>query len=305
MLQRHLFANHSQVYFLGRSNVMGERYRKCRDANTFSIIDAAVWEEPSKPNIGLCRTRYKEIHHIASENQQIPLFSLETLALNTRGWREIRASNLRKIFGRSKIVITVRHPVELVRSVYSQYIKREVIYPAPGRSSRLLDINQWIIKGFEKSHSPPTCHLDYAHAIRTYVNQFGKEAVYVAVFEQLEEDSRQFVRCLCQFLDIDSEEGLKLTAQKSANVRLSPANMAELRSIGRSPLRLLRFRYANPQKRMQMIGMTKTGDSGSLTKAEEQIDEDLIDKIEKKTREGNRMLQRECGLPLAKYHYPL
>lgn len=305
MLQRHLFAKHSQIYFLGISDVMGERYRRCRDAKTLSIMFDAVWKEPSKPNVELCRKRYQEIQCIASDNQQSPLFSLETLSLNTRGWREIRASNLRKILGRSKIVMAVRHPVELIRSVYSQYIKRELIFAAPGKAARLLDINQWINKGFKKSHTPPTCHLDYARTIQTYANQFGKKAVYVAVFEDLKEDSSNFIRNLCRFLDIDSQEGLDLTAQKSANVRLSSANMEALRSIRRSPLRAIRFRYSKPMQRMRMIGMSETDDVGDADKTAEQIDKDLIAAVEDMTREGNRLLVEEWGLALERHKYPL
>ena len=284
---------------------MGERYKKCRDAKTLSIIDEAVWAEPSKPDVDMCRRRYEEIKRTASENHQIPLFSMETLSLNTRGWRATRAQNLRRILGRSKILITVRHPIELVRSVYSQYIKRELIFSPPGEVARLLDINQWIINGFQKSHTPPACHLDYAHTIRTYANQFGKGAVYVAVFEELEENSNHFISSLCRFLGIDAKEGLKLTGNRRANVRLSPANLEALRSMRRSPLKAIRFRYAKPPKRMQMIGMTEAAFSEGTKKAKERIDDDLIANVEQLTSNGNRMLANEWGLPLEKYGYPL
>jgi hypothetical protein len=201
--------------------------------------------------------------------------------------------------------MAVRHPVELVRSVYSQYIKRELIFSAPGEAARLLDINQWINNGFKKSHAPPTCHLDYAHTIQTYANQFGKGAVYIAVFEDLKADSPNFIRNLCRFLDIDSKEGLDLTEQKTANVRLSSANMEALRSIRRSPLQSIRFRYSKPVQRMQMIGMSETGEVGDADKTSELIDEDLIAAMEDMTREGNRLLVDEWGLPLEKHNYPL
>jgi hypothetical protein len=305
MLQRNLFAKHSQIYFLGRSNVMGEEYRRCRDARTLSIIEDAIWAEPSKPDLNLCRKRYEEIRRTASEHQAIPLFSMETLSLNTRGWREIRASNLRKIFGRCKIVITLRHPFELVRSVYSQYIKRELISAKSGKANRLLDINQWITDGFQRSHDPPTCHLDYAHTIRIYANQFGKEAVYPTMFEELEQNRSHYVSSLCRFLGIDDTEGLRLTEKKGANPRLSQANMEALRSIARSPLKSIRFRFAKPPKRMQMIGMTDADDLTPGNKAKERIDRELIEELKKRTCLGNRMLMREWRIPLEEYGYPL
>jgi hypothetical protein len=230
---------------------------------------------------------------------------METLSLNTRGWREKRASNLRRIFGRSKIIITVRHPIELTRSVYSQYIKRELILPAPGDAGRLLDINQWMLSGFRKSHSPPTCHLDYARTIQIYANQFGRKAVHVAIFEELGNNRCHFIGSLCRFLGIDVAEGLALTEQKSANLRLTGANMDALRSIAGSWYQFLRFRRATPAQRMQMIGMTENDRSGNEGKAEEHIDGALIRELEDRTRAGNRMLASEWGIPLEKYGYPL
>jgi hypothetical protein len=147
--------------------------------------------------------------------------------------------------------------------------------------------------------------LDYAHTIRTYANEFGRRAVHVAVFEDLREDSKRFITTLCQFLDIDGEEGLRLTERKTANIRLSAENMGALRSIAKSWLRTIRFRYAKPSERMSMIGMTKANISESLEETSEHIDANLIEAINSITREGNRSLVEEWGLPLEKYNYPL
>lgn len=97
---------------------------------------------------------------------------------------------LREVFGPIKILIILRHPMEYLRSVYSQYIKIGGTY----------SVGQF--------YNPDICNhlekrIDYRLLIQDAQRLFGNKNVCILPFEMLIHEGEQaFVNEICMFLDV-------------------------------------------------------------------------------------------------------
>ena len=74
----------------------------------------------------------------------------------------------------------------------------------------------------------------------------------------------------------------------------------------RSPLAAIVFRFANREKRRQMLGMPpQDGQAPAGDPAVLEISHDWQERIREKTRPGNQWLIDRWNLPLDKYGYPV
>jgi len=307
-LQNHMFPEHPDIDFLGTyMNCADQRPQQCRDTDVLEFMNELLWKKFNNPNISKCRKLYKRwADHAASEGK-ILLWSWESLMENNHDIQRIRAENLKKVVGEARITACLRHPESLMKSLYIQLLKRDNIQcrAKRGKGHRFESIERWMAKGWDRPGHPPRAHLEYAETLQIFADVFGKDSIKILLFEQLVENQDQFVRDFCGLIGIDVEQGISLAQGQRSNVTWTQEQFDQLEALNDSPLQALRFRFSHKKKRAEMLGINPQKENRSGNKVRIDIAPEWIEKIEQKTRAGNRMIQEQWGTPLEQYGYPI
>jgi len=308
MLQDHLFVRHSEVEYLGTYHLKEKwRYGKCRDRDIQEIIDQLIHRGRKRPDLARCQRLFAQSIAPAIEAGRVPLWSWESLGLSQFSVRQARAENLRAVFGECKVVIALRHPVRLVESVYFQNLRATNVGGKYhyGRAPRYQTIDRWLERSWAKPGRAPLSHLDYAATVDLFARTFGKESVGVFLFEELVKDNAAFIERLCRFIGIDPQEGVELAAEKRGADRWTVEQIETLKRTRSSLLRSTAFRFVSRRRRRKMLGFPFGGGTPEGERARAPVPEQWQERIVEKTREGNRRLVEEWGLPMEQYGYPL
>ena len=221
--------------------------------------------------------------------------------------RRARAENLRAVFGDCKVIITLRHPLRFVESMY--LFKLKAAHFSTGRrtadSPRYFSIDQWLSDHWRRPEKGALAHLEYAQTIEILADVFGESAVGIFLFEQLVEDPDKFVASLCRFIGIDPEEGIRLASGKRENDRLTTAQVDRIKTMERSFLQSTLFRFSPKALRRRMLERGTTDGSPSPPAARTRIPPHWKERFVELTRQGNRRLMERWRLPLDCYEYPL
>lgn len=306
-LQTHMFPEHPELDFLGTYvQWRGGAAENCRDPEVLAFVNELLWKKFRHPDINRCKELYKEwADHAAAENK-ILLWSWESLMENKHTVQRIRARNLKEVVGEASVTVCLRNPVSLMKSLYIQLLKRDNLqaHAKKGKKHRFESIEQWMAKGWNTNGQPPRAHLEYSESLQVFADVFGKDSIKVLLFEQLVEDQDAFIRDFCNFLRIDPEQGVQLAAGQQSNVSWTQEQFDRLKELNHSPLRALKFRFSDRPTRASMLGIDQT-ESPVGEKVQLSISPEWINKIEEKTRAGNRMIQEQWGVPLEQYGYPV
>ncbi|MGM0676613.1 MAG: hypothetical protein ACQETW_04285 [Pseudomonadota bacterium] len=119
--------------------------------------------------------------------------------------REI-ARRLNRALPDSDVVIFVRNQVDMIASVYRQYVKEGGTYPV----NRYLHHQRYLTEsGFQPAKAPLFSfdHFDYAALVEFYDELFGQERVHVYPYEAFKKDNHAFMESyLYRFgMDVDLE----------------------------------------------------------------------------------------------------
>jgi len=208
------------------------------------------------------------------------------------------------MLGPARILFIIRNPADLVRSAYSQYLKREIIGAPRGRMPEVREINEWLAEGLELQRRAPAYHLDYAYTIEAFAEVFGRAAIQVCLFEEVTATPSLFGTRICETLGIDTGEGLRLSQDKRSNISLTQAEVSRLLEIRRSFWASWRFGLSPvDRRRNQLCGAAEQAQNNSPTGAT--LSAESLAKIAEATRDGNRRLLNQWGIPLDRYPYPL
>jgi hypothetical protein len=254
------------------------------------------------PDFEGCRTLLQDVLKPAREKNLLPVWSWESYATDILANRRVRARNLRKVFGKAKIAMALRNPIDLLESAYFLWLKRENI-GAKGKRGRppvYFTISEWLEKD---PHGEVMHHLEYAQTIQAYVDQFDRENVHVFLFEDLREDPEGFFRRICRTMGIDEDEGVRLTEGQQDNLRWTVRQIDTLEELKRSFRKSLRFRLATKKARKETLGLDRRGVPLPGEKASAPIPPHWKERVFKITSEGNRWLEKIYNLPLARYGY--
>ena len=307
-LQWRIFAQHSEIYYLGRFD--GEpfrgKYRKfkaCRDQTVFRIMNRIAYRGYRFPKVQKWRELLEKYLTEHCQPDLVPVWSWESYSTDSRQNRLHRARNLKNVFQDAKIVITIRHPVKLLESAFLQQLKRDNIGGRywPGRGVFYRSIDDWVKRDFLGDVSD---HIDYPETIKMYVQEFGRENVCVLVFEDLLEDKTRFYHKLCDFMGIDSKQALDLVAGNVDNSRWTQEQLERLRSIDSSFAESIRFRLLNRKERKEKLGLDNRGiPINSGNKARVAISQNIRSELLERTRQGNEWLEQNFDLSLSKQGY--
>jgi hypothetical protein len=137
------------------------------------------------------------------------------------------ARRVKAVFPDARVVIGIRAQPGMLASCYSQYVKDGGTYGI----RRFLFPDSYFFAGSEyRAHAPrfDLGHFEYERLIRLYFDLFGKENVYVLLFEQFRAAPLDYAAGLAQKLGLRFDP-----ARVNAGVR-NPA-------LNRNALRVMRF----------------------------------------------------------------
>jgi hypothetical protein len=312
-LQEFLFAHHSEVHFWGKYLGRIMRHDPSHsgplhwwDERYEAVADFISRPEPAS-DVTEWRARAVDLHlEAAAEGKPVSVLSKETLSLCGRPLRRARAEAIRALFGEARVLMTLRHPVDLTRSVYSQSLKREILRARVGPMPKVPHINKWLDTAFAKGRTAPTHHLDYAFTVRAFAQVFKPHVeLKVVLFEEITRDSNLFGRRVCEIMEIDPDEGQRLTEGRRSNVGLSRGAIGRLAEIRRSLWKSWRFGLTKPKKRQAFLRDVPSTLPPTMSDAESMLSAASVARIAEVTRDGNRYLLEEWGLPVDRYGYPL
>jgi hypothetical protein len=175
--------------------------------------------------------------------------------------------------------------------------------PWPGKPGQFFEPDWWMKKNWERPHKADLSYLTYADSIDIFAEIFGRDALGIFLFEDLVEDQAQFIRNLCSFIGINEDEGANLCGNKRSNPQLTEAQIERIKTISASRFKSLAFRLLPQKIRSEKAWLNEPPEKSP--KAPFSLSEDWRKRIEEFTREGNRKLVAEWGLPLQKFNYPL
>lgn len=312
-LQRYLFEQHSQIYYLGKYAGHGftSAMRPFMPGNFVEALASKF--EPDNIHLQGLETQLA----YATENNLRPLLSKEGLAGGSRQKKIAQALLFKQAFGDCKVILFVREPESFVKSRYLEMLKafqkrlkgRAGWMKELGEPPHYFDISEWLSLAWQSSdsleqslsesdNSPLHC-LCYADTADIYAEVFGRENVKIFIFEEFVRNPRALITQLCDYMGIDAEEGFRLVDGKRANDRVTTEYVDRLKAIEASPAETLRFRSSDTRQRVKML--QETEDKGQ--KIMPHLTEEWRKKIHMVGDAQNRRLVSEWGLPLADYGY--
>ena len=206
-----------------------------------------------------------------------------------------------EIFGKVKIIITIRKQDDIIKSMYAQVYN--MVFK---RFKQTNSFKKFLRYSFENKDQFILDAIDYNNVIKTYEELFGKENICVLVFEELKEDKKSFIKKLTDFMGIDFNEAMSLIENKHTNKRSSSTEIYQ--SDERRITELLGYYKAK-------LGIGRLGLSNSFIyrfldkiyiygrKLKIEIPKFYEKELEKLYEKGNKELSDRYNLGLQKWGY--
>jgi hypothetical protein len=129
------------------------------------------------------------------------------------------AERLYAVFGPTKILIVIREQFSMLKAIYSEYIKM----------GGTLTFNEFI---YDPVASPGLIEkLKYDKIINVYVELFGRENVFIGLFEEFKSDNESFVAQVMSFIGCSTSWHLPASPRPKVNASLTRAGVEVQRFI--------------------------------------------------------------------------
>ncbi len=292
-LQRHLFAGHSEIHYLGKpypsQELKEEIHRLLMQEST--IYDPAPLE----------KLLAAERERCADSSRKLMMLSEEMLVSYSKVRdRGLVARRLHKVFGPARILVTIRSQSSLLKTAYLS--RGRMLVDVPRRyEGRFVSIDDWLEVSFRRSERSYIGHADFYRTIDYYSRCFGRDNILVLPLEGFTADKEAHIGRLAEFLGIGAAEALELVAKHHEHKEMDQAQLDYER---------IKTRFL-PISRVPVL-------SGLLTPyyflkkirckdrpAVVEIPEKWQTRLNDYYRLNNGKLAREFNLPLEAYGYPL
>jgi len=303
-LQKTLFAGHSQVYYLGKLEP-SKIPKGCRSMAVHDLLKRALWQLKKPLDVKKTRNLYEE--QLLPEVLSGKLFvgSWEAFGMNATDKFTERLKRLQAIFGRCRIMVTLRNPLtwtpsEFLQNIEGHFLQRNHSWMG---SVPFLDIEDWFEKRVKFSRGIHN-FLSYSQNIQSAVSLLGRENVGISLFEELKVNPEEYYHGICRFMGIDEKEGLQLSRQKHFNQRISQQQIDFLRKVSTSWWWRVLIQRKSIKERRRLFQSIAEKHPDNAMPAKISLTSRLEREIVAATREGNRWLVENLSLPLDKYNYP-
>ena len=204
-LQRALFAQHPQVFNVGKPALRGEG-----KSIISAIFDACDYrsDHPQPLDIETLKRSWRELLS-AAEPGQVPVFSHEEMIRQQfygRGDPTRMPAAMAAIAGPLKVVMVIRNQLTLIESLFlHKFLQFE----------EFQTLDRWLESDAERS----ALGYGFYDVASAWAEVVGQHNVGVFLFEELVNDAHSFANRLCTFVGIDPESGARLLMQEPENVR--------------------------------------------------------------------------------------
>ncbi len=291
--QKHLFAKHSQVSYLGKP------YES--DAIKGEILRLVMEESLTFDSTALGKYLVRPGTDQRDPGKKLAVLSEELLvsASKVRD-KGVVAERIKKVFAPVKILVTIRNQLEMLKSAYIN--GGRLLKNVPARYKGLtIKFEEWLEMVFENPDRSYAGNIKYFNTINYYTRVWGKENICVLLFEEFIHNKEEYTRQLSGFLGIDAGESLRLLADRHENPRVLQSQV---------DLELTRSKFGPTGKKSYISTALKQWyDFRNLFKKNQGARVDLPAPWQERLRdfygESNRELVKNFNLPLEKYGYPI
>lgn len=250
------------------------------------------------------RSRYDRV---ATDNKKATVISFEQFVGDPYAGGQnakTNADRLKAIFPDATILITIRHQISAIESLYKSYIQEG------GAGS---------LERFLEARYPPNRlyvskdYFKYDRVVGYYQELFGEDAVVVLVFEELKKAKEQFLAKFFAPMGVDLPAHDVINSASDANRSLSSISLLIARFANR-------FLYS-PFNTTPVIPRSKYTKTGKLRRLlQRRLDPLILHRISPRMkyiqpalqnelieyyRESNHKLLKLVDIPLSDYDYPL
>ena len=217
------------------------------------------------------------------------------------------AARIHALLPQARIVIFVRHQVDIIASAYAQYVKRggthrpeRFLFPGRYRKGPWRDPGKKPLFAFE--------HFTYVGLIAHYRALFGTDNVHVFAYEDFRRDRREFLAAYAHTLSLTVN--LDEIDLKSANTSFRHRTLALARTLylltyrGVADKRCLVPTRHYRRLRTLLDRFEASRFAGRTLSSHELLGPEIVAFIEQFYAQSNRDLAAATGLPLAAYAYP-
>ncbi|MEM1111190.1 MAG: sulfotransferase domain-containing protein [Pseudomonadota bacterium] len=304
-LQRAVFPNHSQVFYLGKDKT-SKAPRGCRSLPVHQLLELLLWTKDRQESTKQLQLRYEQLVLANLADRNCVLGSWEALGLESTSAFHQMIERLTAVVGDCRVIVCLRHPMAWLESLYIQQVKGQFIYQNRRETfghRPYMTIDEWLQR-FIDNHIEHGA-FTYVENIRAAAATLGYRNVKVMMFEALQTDSASYYHSIADFLGVDGREfqGLALTAHENRRLRAPQLELIE--RFDRSAE--LRKSWANmdTRARRQALRNAVDYDSEPYDELRIRIGAEWEARIAESTIAGNRWLSDQFNLDLAKYGYPL
>jgi hypothetical protein len=290
-LQRHLFAKHSQITYLGKPY----RSEFLKEEMLALIMRESVRYNPQKLKKFVDDLRQKE-----NNNSSIVLSDEICVSATKARDKGLVARRLKEVFAPCKIVITIRNQLDILKSAYISGGRLFKDTP-PQLMGCAMSFEDWLEMSYRNLNRSYIGNVDYFPVVGYYRELFGPENTIVLLFEQFRASPSEFIQELSRFLNIDFEESTRLIHDQHENPRMPQSVLDHER------LRTLFYPASRISPVSKMLGVYCRLKSSLRGRGPADADytAEWKDRLFQFYRNGNRELVRELNLPLEKYNFPL
>lgn len=210
------------------------------------------------------------------------------------------AQRLHAFFPDARVLFTIRHQLDSIRSFYARHGRVLTNVPAP-YTDRHVTFANWLDHAYRNWPTSYLGLIDYHRTIEIYEQVFGREHIHILLFEDLKNDQAAFVKQIADVLSVDAPKVQRLLSGKHTHRQESTRLVLYDRFMKRFiPKRLLRplLPYTTRLRRY-----TRAFLQGGVPK-KITIPSTWVPRLKELYQPGNRALAEKYDLPLAQYDYP-
>ena len=213
----------------------------------------------------------------------------------------VAARRLNKLLPEAKILLTVRNQYTLAPSYYANHGR--ILKNVPGRwNGREISFHEWLTWSEENPHHGFFFVNNYYRLGTIYSRVFGRENIFITLYEDLSTNKEYFAESLSKLLQIGPDEIHEALTGPAVNPRASNRRVQyqQLRSRFCPNINLSGFIPGGRGLRRLFNQFLESGTafSGELSDMERKRMQEIIS-------ESNLLFMQEFGVDLARHDYPL
>jgi hypothetical protein len=274
-LQKHGFARHPEVHFLGTPAATDELDWAIREVGR---ADSLYYDEAAVSDV------FRRALAVAPASRTVVL-SYENYAFYESKDKGQVGARLKTLFPGAKILFTLRRQQDLVVSLYLTRLRHHI------ERKTYLPFDEWFRVAAREPHLTALDDLRFQTITSHYVRLFGREQVGILLFEELKAAPESFAHKLAHFLNVNAEAMAALLRGRKENVSISQSYLTFWHHFG----------HMLPRSVVKLIALRMPRFRGAPARIRLSPKQQTV--IHELCAEENARLEAEFGLGLDRYGY--